>query len=421
MKTSKISYRNTNRFNQLVLDYLDQKTELSQFVTSFPNIGEFKNQIEKKKRDGIDRLLLFDVLKSQNKNITLSKKSANNLTSLKEENTFTVTTGHQLCLFTGPLYFIYKIISTINLASELNVKYPENNFVPIFWLASEDHDFEEISSINIFNKKVLWKTDQKGSVGRMKLDDFYHVLEELDNIMGNDRNYLNIKEVFINSYNKQNSLSQATRFLINHLFGSYGLLVIDGDNKQLKSKLIDIIDKDVNENHFYKIISQTNKKIQKLYHKQAFVRPVNFFNISDNNRVRIENKIDKQKIVNSPEDYSPNVLLRPIYQEMILPNLAYVGGGGEISYWLQLKDVFSDLSLSMPILVLRNSVLLIDKKQSKKLTDLGLTSQELGVSNSSVPTTLVPRFLTLILTLRLWSVANKKTGASSWRVASGRM
>ena len=140
MKTSKISYRNTNRFNQLVLDYLDQKTELSQFVTSFPNIGEFNNQIERKKRDDVDRSLLFDVLKSQNKNITLSKKSTNNLTSLKEGNTFTVTTGHQLCLFTGPLYFIYKIISTINLVSELSVKYPENNFVPVFWLASEDHD-----------------------------------------------------------------------------------------------------------------------------------------------------------------------------------------------------------------------------------------------------------------------------------------
>ena len=208
----------------------------------------------------------------------------------------------------------------------------------------------------------------------MKLDDFDLVLDELDDLMCNDKNYQFLREIFRNSYNKQNNLSEATRVLINQLFGSYGLLVIDGDDKKLKRKLIDVIDKDINENHFYKIISKTNKKIQKLYHKQAFVRPVNFFDISNNNRVRIENKIDKQKISDSPENYSPNVLLRPIYQEMILPNIAYVGGGGEISYWLQLRDVFSELSLSMPIIVLRNSVLFIDEKQSEKITDLGLNS-----------------------------------------------
>jgi len=374
LKIKKLSYQETGRFSTLVLDYINQKKSVKDFISEFPTIKNFHKQIDKKSNDVVDRELLYEVLQEQNSKIELSKSSQCNLNLLKNKNTYTVTTGHQLCIFTGPLYFIYKIISTINLVNSLKSEYPSYNFIPVFWLASEDHDFEEISSINIFNKKVLWKTDQKGSVGRMKLDDFDLVLEELDNIMGNDSNYLNLKEVFINSYNKQNSLTDATRFLINHLFGSYGLLVIDGDNKQLKSKLIDIIDKDVNENHFYKIISQTNKKIQKLYHKQAFVRPVNFFNISDNNRVRIENKIDRQKIVNSPENYSPNVLLRPIYQEMILPNIAYVGGGGEISYWLQLKDVFSDLSLSMPILVLRNSVLFIDKKQSKKLTDLGLNS-----------------------------------------------
>ena len=259
-----------------------------------------------------------------------------------------------MLILLGPLYFIYKIISTINLVNSLKSQYPSYNFIPVFWLASEDHDFDEISSINLFNKKVLWKTNQKGSVGRMKLDDFDLVLDKLDDLMCNDKNYQFLREIFRNSYNKKNNLSEATRFLINQLFGSYGLLVIDGDDKKLKRKLIDVIDKDINENHFYKIISKTNKKIQKLYHKQAFVRPVNFFDISNNNRMRIENKIDKQKISNSPENYSPNVLLRPIYQEMILPNIAYVGGSGEISYWLQLRDVFSELFLSMPIIVLRN-------------------------------------------------------------------
>ena len=219
MKTSKISYRNTNRFNQLVLDYLDQKAELSQFVTSFPNIGEFKNQIERKKRDGVDRLLLFDVLKSQNKNITLSKKSTNNLTSLKEGNTFTITTGHQLCLFTGPLYFIYKIISTINLASELSVKYPENNFVPIFWLASEDHDFDEISSINIYNKKINWERESTGGpVGRMGITGIDSLIKELTNLISKNPKSSKIIDLLNKSYSSNKNLTEATRYLINSLF-----------------------------------------------------------------------------------------------------------------------------------------------------------------------------------------------------------
>lgn len=374
MKTQRLSYQETGRFSKLVLDYINQKESVKDFISEFPTIKNFRKQIDKKSNDIIDRELLFEVLKEQNTKIDLSKSSQANLNLLKDNNTYTVTTGHQLCIFTGPLYFIYKIISTINLVNSLKSQYPSYNFVPVFWLASEDHDFDEISSINLFNKKVSWKTNQKGSVGRMKLDDFDLVLDELDDLMCNDKNYQYLREIFRNSYNKKNNLSEATRFLINQLFGSYGLLVIDGDDKKLKRKLIDVIDKDINENHFYKIISNTNKKIQKLYHKQAFVRPVNFFDISNNNRVRIKNKIDKQKISNSPENYSPNVLLRPIYQEMILPNIAYVGGGGEISYWLQLRDVFSELSLSMPIIVLRNSVLFIDEKQSKKITDLGLNS-----------------------------------------------
>jgi len=373
LKTQRLSYQETGRFSKLVLDYINQKESVKDFISEFPTIKNFRKQIDKKSNDFIDRELLFEVLKEQNAKIELSKSSQANLNLLKVNNTYTVTTGHQLCIFTGPLYFIYKIISTINLVNSLKSQYPSYNFVPVFWLASEDHDFDEISSINLFNKKVSWKTNQKGSVGRMKLDDFDLVLDELDDFMCNDKNYQNLREIFRNSYNKQNNLSEATRFLINQLFGSYGLLVIDGDDKKLKTKLIDVIDKDINENHFYKIISNTNKKIQKLYHKQALVRPVNFFDIS-NNRVRIENKIDKQKIIDSPENYSPNVLLRPIFQEMILPNIAYVGGGGEISYWLQLRDVFSELSLSMPIIVLRNSVLFIDEKQSKKIADLGLNS-----------------------------------------------
>ena len=199
MKTQRLSYQETGRFSKLVLDYIKQKESVKDFISEFPTIKNFRKQIDKKSNDFIDRELLFEVLKEQNAKIELSKSSQANLNLLKDNNTYTVTTGHQLCIFAGPLYFIYKIISTINLVNSLKSQYPSYNFVPVFWLASEDHDFDEISSINLFNKKISWKTDQKGYVGRMKLDDFDLVVDELDDLMLSDKNYQHLREFFKNS------------------------------------------------------------------------------------------------------------------------------------------------------------------------------------------------------------------------------
>ena len=132
--------------------------------------------------DVLDRDLLVEVLEDQNSMLSLSSCSVKNIRSITSKNTFTVSTGHQLCLCTGPLYFIYKIISTINLSEELKNKYPENNFVPIFWMASEDHDFDEVNHINLFKNKFSWKSNQKGAVGQMKLEKLKDVIKEIEYI-----------------------------------------------------------------------------------------------------------------------------------------------------------------------------------------------------------------------------------------------
>ena len=372
MKTQKISYKDTNQFNQLIVDYVNHDKALSNHISEFPKIDNFSHQIRKKSANNIDRDLLINVIKNQNKGVSLSKESEINIELLKEKNTFTVTTGHQLCLFTGPLYFIYKIASTINLVNSLKKEYPQYNFLPLFWLASEDHDFEEINSITLFNKEISWKTNQKGPVGRMGLEGLDLLLEKIGDIIGHESNSEELLDIFRKSYKKEYSLSMATRILVNELFGSYGILIIDGDDCLLKQKLINIIDEDINHNRFYEIIKNSSNKLSVKYHAQAYVRPINFFKISDGERVRIKEKIDKEFIQEKPDLFSPNVLLRPIYQELILPNIAYIGGGSEISYWLQLHDVFDEISMPMPMLLLRNSVINIDTKQSKRIKSLGL-------------------------------------------------
>ena len=160
MEVIKIPYKETNNhFSKLVLDYLANDPKLKSFIRSFPSLDSFTTQIIQKSSQQIDRSSLYNVLKSQNLNS--SEKTLKNIENIKEENTFSITTGHQLCLFTGPLYLIYKIAATINLVESLKVKFPENNFIPLFWLASEDHDLDEVSSINLFNKKIKWNTNQE--------------------------------------------------------------------------------------------------------------------------------------------------------------------------------------------------------------------------------------------------------------------
>ena len=377
MKASKISYQETNKFSNLVLDYLKNDENLKPFVNHFPILENFKKQMVEKKSHLLDRIVLVDVLNKQNSSLSLSKKSKSNIDSLKENSTFTVTTGHQLCLFTGPLYFIYKIISTINLAEQLQAKYLNNNFVPVFWLASEDHDFQEINHINLFGKKIAWESKQSGPVGRMNLNGFEKILKELKSVLGNSKNSDKLIALFEKSYLNHDNLADATRYLVNELFGKYGLVILDGDDKELKEQFISTIKRDVLTNSFQKTILKCSKDLSNKYKAQAFVRPINFFKLSQGKRILIKDKVSEKEIENNPAIFSPNVLLRPLYQEIILPNIAYIGGGAELSYWMQLKTAFHQEKIPFPILVLRNSVLFLDDKQDSKFKLFGLSLEDL--------------------------------------------
>ena len=375
-----ISYKDTDSFTKLILDYIEKDEQLKNFVSHFPEIENFEKQIKEKKTHQIERDILVDVLKDQNGSFLLSEKSKTNINLLRDDNTFSVTTGHQLCLFTGPVYFLYKIISTINLCENLAEKYPNYNFIPIFWMASEDHDFEEINHINYINHKIKWSTKQKGSVGRMDLGTLNHVISELKLVLGNHIGVNKLILLFEKAYLKFENLADATRFLVNELFGEYGLVIIDGDDKSLKTLFIPQIIKDTVKSAFAPIIRECSSNLSKYYKQQAFVRDINFFRLTKGKRELITGTVTENEVLNSPETFSPNVLLRPLYQEVLLPNIAYVGGESEISYWMQLKTVFDHEKIPFPILVLRNSVLLIDKKRHERFMKLGFKLKDLFLS-----------------------------------------
>ena len=380
----KIPHKDTNCFSKFILDYINKDKKISPFLNYFPEIEHFDKQILEKKTHDVDRNILVDVLRRQNDFLNLSKLSKENIDLLKLKTTFSVTTGHQLCLFTGPLYFIYKIISTLNLCEQLTVEYPDNNFVPVFWMASEDHDFKEINHIHLFRKRIEWGSQQVGPVGKMNLDGMEDVISELRFSLGSHNNVDKLVSIFEKTYLDHNSLAEATRYLVNELFGKYGLLIIDGDDKGLKKQFISQIKKDVIEKGFELSIKECSDRLSKDYKVQAFIRDINFFKLSNGERCLIKEEIAESDIEKNPEEFSPNVLLRPLYQEVVLPNIAYVGGESEIAYWAQLKTSFEQEKIPFPLLVLRNSALLIDEKKQHAFEKLGFGLSDLFLSEDEL-------------------------------------
>ena len=199
---------------------------------------------------------------------------------------------------------------------------------------------------------------------------------KFNSVVGKSEHSVGLMEKFRVYYNNH-TLSEATRLLVNEFFGKYGIVILDANDMELKKKLIPIIKEDVVNKSLFPIISQNTSENSKFYKTQALVREINFFRISDEDRIRITESVSESEIEQYPERFSPNVLIRPLYQELILPNLAYVGGGAEISYWMQLKSVFKNQNIVFPILVLRNSVMWIDEKDYTKWFDLGFELQDL--------------------------------------------
>ncbi|MFH6604883.1 bacillithiol biosynthesis cysteine-adding enzyme BshC [Maribacter algicola] len=394
-----IPFKKTGYFSQLICDYLEEKETLKPFYNRFPRLENFESQIEEKSQNfpEANRNVLYDSLVRQYSNFELSKKTKNNLVMLKEPTTFTIVTGHQLNLFTGPLYFLYKIISTINLTVALKKRYPKYNFVPIYWMATEDHDFDEINYFNFKGKKLQWNPDgfRDGAVGDLNTDGLHEVFETFGEALGIGRNAAAIKDLFRKAYLEHDNLAKATRYLANELFGHHGLVIVDGNDSSLKRVFVPYIKKDIFEQLPFHEVSETIEHLKQLpenYGIQVNPREINYFYLKEGLRERIikkdgnfyvndtEIKFTKEElraeIETHPEAFSPNVIARPLYQEAILPNLCYIGGGGELAYWLQLKSYFEAMQVPFPMLLLRNSALVVTKKQSKKLSKLGISVAE---------------------------------------------
>lgn len=398
MELPEVNHWNANqygKFSLLIKDYLDKKDKTNPLYSRFPSELNLAEQATSKLISYQHRDITFEALQKQLCDLNLSKKQKENLEKFRLPNSVTITTGHQLNLFTGPLYFFYKIIQVLNACEEMQKNYPKFNFIPVFWMATEDHDFDEINHFYYKNQKFVWNKKAQGAVGRLSLDGLKEVFDSYFKQLPNTANTRFLRGIIDDSYFNSKTLTEATRKLVQSLFSEYGLLMIDGDDKSLKSLMIPAFKEDLVKNIAFEKVSTCNDFLrQNDYSIQVNPREINLFYLGDGNiRERIVNEGAKFKILNTnfefteqeiltelhkfPEKFSPNVLLRPLYQETILPNIAYVGGAGEIAYWLQLKEFFETEKISFPILIVRNSLLLLTTNQHRKLEKLGISFEHL--------------------------------------------
>lgn len=405
MSSIHFSYRETGYFSSLICDLIESSPHLSEFINRSPSLENFAAQIEEKKASYSpeNRATLVTALRQQYQDIALSKSVEKNLKLLEEDNTFTVTTGHQLNLFTGPLFFIFKIVSTLKICQQLKTKYPHHHFVPVYWMATEDHDFEEISFFNFKGKKIKWSQPQGGAVGRLPLHTLAPLLSIVKQEIGDSENAKKIATLLAASYESSATLAEATRLLVHHLFKDDGLVIIDADQKQLKRQFVPQMRQELTQHKCKHNVHATIQSLQKKhqsYTPQVNPRTVNLFYLGTDSRDRIvqtdtgfETLNSKQTFTQSallstlekhPEYFSPNVLMRPLYQEVILPNLCYIGGGGELAYWLELKSYFDDQNVPFPILLLRNSAILVPQKVRRKIERLDLQKADMFLDQTAL-------------------------------------
>lgn len=389
-----LPYSQTNKFTKIVTDYIDGDARLTPFFEYPVSLDGIQSAIDNRKKHPVDRQLLVDQLLIQYENLDGSDFYKNRIKVLLKENVFTVCTAHQPNIFTGHLYFIYKIIHAIKCCKAFAAQFPAYEFVPVFFMGSEDADLEELNHIWLEGMKYEWETDQKGAVGRMKVDEpLLKMLGALEGRLKAEPFGEEIVTVLKRSFSKGNTIEQATFQLVHELFKDFGLIVLLPDNKDYKRKMISIFEEDLFNHTPGRIVENTSKELSEHYTAQAFPRDINLFYMKGDVRNRIIETGDKfivhdtdisfskeellDELKEHPERFSPNVILRGLLQEMILPDVAFIGGGGELAYWLQLKDLFKYFQVPFPVLILRNSFLIIEKKWMEFIEKLGLKKRDI--------------------------------------------
>ncbi|HEV2354879.1 MAG TPA: bacillithiol biosynthesis cysteine-adding enzyme BshC [Puia sp.] len=402
-----LAFRQTGYFSRIITDYLDEAEALRPFYAHAPDQEGLRASLDARRKHPVDRAALVKALKEQYAAVKPGGQAVENVGLLEQENTFTVCTAHQPNIFTGHLYFVYKILHTIRLAAELSARHPGCRFVPVFWMGSEDADLQELGQIHLGGEKLVWDTQQTGAVGRMTTKGLDKLLFRIDGQLSVLPYGRQLTEILKDAYLNSPDIQTATFRLIHEWFGALGLVVLIADRPDLKKLMVPVFGDDLFRQQPAAIVNETIRRIPGQYKVQANPRDINLFYLKGDLRGRIDREGGdfivhgsplrfteeqmREELDRYPDRFSPNVILRGLFQETILPNLAFIGGGGETAYWLELRSLFEHYQVPFPVLILRNSFMLIQAQWKEKMDRAGFDIPDIFRPAESLVNELVRR------------------------------
>jgi bacillithiol synthase len=393
-------------FSELFFDLLYEFKEVERFFPyNFRDPHAFQSMMSQIDGRSYNRLLLVKVLEEQNREFGSTAKAIDNVSLLLKPTTYAIVTGQQVGLFGGPLYTVLKTITTIKLAERLKQKYPQSDFVPVFWIEGEDHDFAEmnhISLLDVENKPARFEylpggempERNLGPIGELVFDSsLYQTVGNLEAALQKSDFTDEILRKLRECYLPGRTFNQAFTAWMSYLFEDYGLVFISSNNAELKKLLSPLFVKEIAE---FPKTSQTvirqSAELEDRYHAQIKAKSINLFLFHKGGRYLIEPRehdfslkgtrhfLQKDELLRiaaeTPELLSANVVLRPIVQDTLLPTLAYVAGPSEIAYHAQLKPVYEDFNTLQPIIYPRASGSFLEERVERVMEKYGLALSE---------------------------------------------
>jgi bacillithiol biosynthesis cysteine-adding enzyme BshC len=410
-----LSFSEIPQFSVFDRSFVAKDPALEPFWSVFPYPFEgYRHVMDSRFTAPEQRALLAGVLMDQHAGILpfLPPETAAGLVerieSIREPRTFTVTCAHQPCLLTGPLYLVHKLMGTVRLADELSARFPDRRFVPVYWNGGEDHDFEEVNHLHLFGRKIEWTDRQEGPVSRYGLDTLAPLLDEVRSLLGDSERARDLGGLFEAARQGAPDYGTFHNRLVSLLFARFGLLVLDPMDARLKALAKGLFAEELRSRPSRAIVRHTQSRLERAgFRPQSHAREINLFYLGENLRRRdrlvaegdlfavhgTDRRFTEAELMQEldlfPERFSPNVVLRPLYQETVLPNVAFIGGGGEVAYWLERKALFEHFGMDMPVVVRRDSFLLLDEPLRKKWEKLGFSESDLFAGEKK----LVERYL----------------------------
>lgn len=381
-------------FSKLFQHYTSGSGTISEFFETHPaNTQSVLDFVDSFRFKG-DRNISISVLETYNKAHLDNKITRSQIEKIKKEDTLTVVTGQQVTLFGGPLYTVYKTITAILYSKKLE-KETKRSVVPVFWLADEDHDIGEVSKVYVPESyetaEIEYQHKSYSDVppaSTIKLGDkLSAVLTQLDDNLDTTDFKAALMEKIKACYKSDQTFGDAFADLLMTFFAKHGLLIAGSLNQTAKARTMHIIKKAVtSHDEIASTLDDTTFALKEAgYHDQVQVQPSNLFYLTDSGkRIKLQCSGDNWKIPgkkwsqqellelieNEPERFSPNVFLRPVMQDCILPVAAYVGGPGEIAYYAQMKEFYGCFDLKMPIILPRFSLTIFESSIDRILDKL---------------------------------------------------